>query len=102
MGPEQIPRYGQLTFEFPEDQGSTVSEKVGVNSDGVSLNGKIYWDGITNRFFGASALNVNGRPLFKVDSVWSQDFDTLAPKANQIILAGGERDYDHWYEKGVG
>jgi hypothetical protein len=60
------------------------------------------WDGDKNQFFGAPAQSVDGRPLYKVDTEWSKDFSALNPKADQMVLSGGIRDYDHWYAWGYG
>lgn len=96
-GPEKITRHGDLYFKFPDSQSDYADRTVGVTADGVAVNGIIFWDGDKNRFFGAPALSVDGRPLYKVDTEWSKDFSALNPKADQMVLSGGIREFDHWY-----
>jgi hypothetical protein len=96
-GPEKITRHGNLNFEFPDVRSDYAGMTVGVTPEGVAVNGTIYWDGDRDQFFGVPAQSVNGRPLYKVDTVWSKDFSALNPKADQMVLSGGIREYDHWY-----
>ncbi len=96
-GPEKITRHGDLNFEFPDSRNEYAGQTVGVTAEGVAVNGTIFWDGDRNRFFGAAAQSVDGRPLYKVDVEWSEDFSALNPKADQMVLSGGIREYDHWY-----
>ncbi len=96
-GPEKIARYGSLYFDFPDSRGNRADDTVGMTNDGVSVNGIITWDADQNKFIGVAGQNVEGRPLYKVDTEWSMDFEALTPKANQIILSGGAREHDHWY-----
>ncbi len=96
-GPEKITRHGDLNFEFPDSRNDYAGETVGVTAEGVAVNGTIFWDGDKNQFFGAPAQSVEGRPLYKVDTEWSKDFSALNPKADQMVLSGGIREYDHWY-----
>jgi beta-lactamase regulating signal transducer with metallopeptidase domain len=96
-GPEKITRHGDLYFEFPDSQSDYADRTVGVTADGVAVNGIILWDGDKNRFFGAPAQAVDGRPLYKIDMEWSKDFSALNPKADQMVLSGGIREFDHWY-----
>jgi beta-lactamase regulating signal transducer with metallopeptidase domain len=100
-GPEKITRHGDLNFEFPDSRNQYAGQTVGVTAEGVAVNGTIYWDGDKNQFFGVSAQSVNGRPLYKVDTKWSKDFSAMNPKANQIVLSGGIREFDHWYGWGT-
>ncbi len=95
MGPEKVPRYGALHFQFP-DRKYAVSA-VGLSPENVAMNAAITWDGDRNQFFGAVSQTIDGRPLFEVDTNWSKDFQALAPRSDQMVLAGGARDYDHWY-----
>lgn len=96
-GPEEITRHGNLNFEFPDSRNQYAGQTVGVTTEGVAVNGMIFWDGDKNQFFGAPAQSVEGRPLYKVDTEWSKDFSALNPKADQIVLSGGIREFDHWY-----
>ena len=96
-GPEKITRHGVLNFEFPDTRNDYAGQTVGVTAEGVAVNGSIVWDGDKNRFFGATAQSVDGRPLYKVDTEWSKDFSALRPKADQMVLSGSIREYDHWY-----
>lgn len=48
-------------------------DKVGVNSEGLSLNGSIYWDGDRSRFSGAPALSVKPSRtdnIFQLDGLY--------------------------------
>jgi beta-lactamase regulating signal transducer with metallopeptidase domain len=96
-GPERIPRYGNLNFEFPDRRSQFAGQVTGVTPEGVAVNGTIYWDGDRNQFMGVPVQSVYGRPLYKVDTEWSQDFSALKPRADQMVLSGGAREYDHWY-----
>ncbi len=96
-GPEKITRHGDLYFEFPDSRNDRAGQTVGVTPEGVAVNGIICWDGDKNQFFGAPALSVNHRSLYKVDTEWSQEFLVLNPKSDQMVLSGGIREYDHWY-----
>ena len=97
MGPEKVPRYGSLDFDFPVRTQKYAGSVVGLSPDNVAMNATIIWDGDRNQFFGALSQTVDGRPLFKVDTDWSKEFQPLTPKHNQMVLAGGAREYDHWY-----
>lgn len=97
QGPRKIRRHGGLYFEFPDSRNNRSGETVGTTPDGVSVNGMLTWDGNTNQFRGAVAQTSDGRPLYKVDSEWSTDFTAVKPKADQLILSGGARDYGGWY-----
>ena len=96
-GPEKIARYGSLYFDFPGSRGNRADDTVGMTNDGVSVNGIITWDADQNKFVGVAEQSVEGRPLYKVDTEWSTDFEALTPKADQMILSGGAREHDHWY-----
>ncbi|MBL8819974.1 MAG: M56 family metallopeptidase [Planctomyces sp.] len=96
-GPEKITRHGDLNFEFPDSRNDYAGQTVGLTAEAVAVNGTIFWDGDKNQFFGAPAQSVDGRPLYKVDTEWSRDFSALKPKADQMVLSGGIREYDHWY-----
>lgn len=101
-GPEKITRHGDLYFKFPDSQSDYAGRTVGVTAEGVTaegvaVNGTIFRDGDKNQFFGAPAQSVEGRPLYKVDTEWSKDFSALNPKADQMVLSGGIREFDHWY-----
>ena len=96
-GPERVLRYGSLNFELLDNKSRYAGETVGLSPEGVPMNGKITWDADKNRFFGAEMQTVNNRPLFRVDTSWSKEFETLAPKVDQMILLGGVGAYDHWY-----
>ncbi|MFO1003022.1 MAG: M56 family metallopeptidase [Planctomycetaceae bacterium] len=98
-GPEKISRHGDLYLKFPQSRNRYANETVGITDDGVAINGIIVWDGDKNRFFGAPAQSVDSRPLYKVDTTWSQDFSALNPKADQMIISGGIRDgaEGDWY-----
>jgi beta-lactamase regulating signal transducer with metallopeptidase domain len=100
-GPERTIRHGKLSFDFPDSPDEYAGQTVGVTAEGVAISGRIFWDGDKNQFFGASAQTVDGRPLYKVDTEWSKDFSALNPKADQMVLSGGIRDYDHWYAWGT-
>ncbi len=98
-GPEKISRHGDLYFRFPQSRNSFANETVGVTVEGVAVNGIIVWDGEKNRFFGAPAQSVDGRPLYLIDTEWSREFSALHPKANQMVISGGIRDgaEGDWY-----
>ncbi|MDA1231264.1 MAG: hypothetical protein O2856_10865, partial [Planctomycetota bacterium] len=96
-GPEKITRYGSLYFDFPDSNGNSAGVTVGTTNNGVSVNGIITWDADLDHFVGVADQNVEGRPLYKVDTEWSKEFEALTPKANQMILSGGAREHDHWY-----
>ncbi len=100
-GPERTIRHGKLSFDFPDSPDEYAGQTVGVTAEGVAISGRIYWDGDKNQFFGAPAQTVDSRPLYKVDTEWSKDFSALNPKADQMVLSGGIRDYDHWYAWGT-
>jgi beta-lactamase regulating signal transducer with metallopeptidase domain len=91
-------RSGNLYFGSPDSNSNNfVSQTVGVTGEGVAVNGSICWDGDKNRFFGAPTQSVDGTPLYKVDTEWSQEFSALNPKADQMVLSGGICENDHRY-----
>ena len=102
-GPEKITRWGTLYFDFPKlsdkfdspnhsDDGGPAQ-----TADGVPVIRQLTWDGDRNRFTGAAAQFGKGKPLYEVDLNWSKEFEAVAPKADQLFVAGGEREYDHWH-----
>ena len=102
-GPEQITRWGTLYFDFPSlndkfdspnhsDDGGPAQ-----SADGIPVIRKLTWDGDRNRFVGAAAQFGKGKGLYEVDLNWSKEFEAVAPKANQLFITGGEREYDHWH-----
>jgi beta-lactamase regulating signal transducer with metallopeptidase domain len=96
-GPEQIVRFGHLEFDFPEVRNQLGFKGLGTTADGAKVVPTLVWDGDGNRFVGAAAQRVNTRPLYEVDTTWSKEFVALSPRANQLVIEGGERDYDHWF-----
>lgn len=96
-GPEKIARYGTLYYDLPNKSDSFTGNTVGTTPNGVAVSGNIIWDGDHNRFVGVATQHVQGKPLNRVDAEWSRDFEPLDPKPNQLVVAGGAREYDHWY-----
>jgi hypothetical protein len=100
-GPEKTIRHGKLSFDFPDSPDEHAGQTVGMTAEGVAIIGRIYWDGDNNKFWGAPAQSVDGRPLYKVDAEWSKEFSALNPKADQMVLSGGVREFDHWHGWGT-
>ncbi len=102
-GPEEITRWGELSFDFPsrndqfDSPGHSGDGGPAQTADGVPVIRDIIWDADRNRFVGAAAQFGKGKGLYEVDLNGSKEFEAVAPKRNQLFVTGGERDYDHWH-----
>lgn len=94
-GPETIVRYGELFFNSLNGPALPFAT-LGMTSDQVPMPRSIIWDADENRFRGAAAETVDGRPLYRVDTEWSREFEAIKRKPEQLLAFGGPRDYDSW------
>ncbi|MDR3639467.1 MAG: M56 family metallopeptidase [Isosphaeraceae bacterium] len=97
IGPEQITRFGTLYFGLPEIRDEARFKALGTTANGAAVIPTLVWDGDRNRFVGAATQTLRGKPLYEVQAAWSQEFAALSPKANQLVIDGGERAYDYWH-----
>lgn len=94
-------RWGTLTpmhskVERKNFVGVPIAETV-TTAANIPTISRIVWDAERNRFHAAPKAFVKGLPLYEVDTQWSQELELLEPQAGQLTIAGGARNFDHWY-----
>jgi beta-lactamase regulating signal transducer with metallopeptidase domain len=93
---DPVAEFGALGFEF---NGQNIDYKLGgVTPDRLPVARKIIWDGRLNRFAGAEAQSFENRPLYRVVTEESADFQKLDVKPGDVTAVGGRRDFSNWHQ----
>lgn len=96
-GPEVVNRWGELSFDVPGPGTKQSWKLTGKDEQGIELQAKLIWDGDRNRFIGAPRLDTENTALYQVDLDWSEEFEPLKLRNDQIVISGGVRSYEHWH-----
>lgn len=96
-GPEEIERWGELTFDNPKDNADETWKLIGRSDNRNQLQSKQIWDGERNLFVGPTKLFVDNVAMFEVDTEWSKEFAPLKLRADQIAIHGGARSFENWH-----
>ncbi len=87
--------FGYLGYEF---NGQDIDHTLpGVTREGLMVPRRILWDGLRNQFIGPVEQSFDGRPLYRVVQDASSEFLPLETKPNEVIVAGGRRDFSNWH-----
>jgi hypothetical protein len=90
-----LAEFGYLQFEF---NGGEIDDKLpGTLPSGVLAPRNVFWDGTRNRFIGPVSQSFDRKPLYRVVTGQSALFDSLTVKVDDIVVAGGRRDYANWH-----
>jgi len=103
-GPEKISRFGTLDPSHPKFKKNHVGVSLQfpvTTSAGLPTLSTITWDGDRNRFIASRRAFIHDQPLYEIDYKWSQEFEPLEPQAGELVIAGGAREYDHFWEAAV-
>lgn len=89
-GPEPVIRYGQLMFNSLNGPALPFGT-LGMTAEQIPMPRVIIWDAENNRFRGAASETVDSRPLYRVDTKWSREFEPIERKPQQLLALGGTR-----------
>jgi len=91
-----VSEFGFLGYEF---NGRDIEHHLpGVTAGGLLVPRRIFWDGQQNRFIGPVTQSFDGRPLYRVVTDASAEFQPLNARPGEIIVGGGRRDYRNWHQ----
>lgn len=92
---EPLAEFGYMIYKF---NGKKIDYRLpGATPEGATVPRKIYWDGTRNKFIGPVTQLFDGKPLYRVDTSQSADFQPLDVQPGDIVVGGGRREFENWH-----
>ena len=92
---EPLSEFGYMIYKF---NGNKIDYRLpGATPEIATVPRKVYWDGARNKFIGPVTQSFDGKPLYRVDTSQSADFQPLDVQPGDIVVGGGRREFENWH-----